>query len=177
VRSPLRCVSQVESKRSVVAEGTLTVDPVADIDFEIEPKRVRRRWSSRHVIQLENRGNTTAVLRPVIVDPQHELSLSVSPSQLQIPASNRDFVLVKARARRPKLLSKPSNRCFCVSFAPAARIAQKGSQGEGDGRDIEFEQVPVLPRTLTSLVILIAVVATVVGAALLMFGGPINRWF
>lgn len=173
----VRCVSQVDSKRSVVAEAVLRVEAVTDIDFEIEPKRVRNRYSSRHVIDIENRGNDTAILRPVIVDAQHDLSLAVSPSQLQIPAGGREVVLVKARTRCPKLISKPSNQSFSVSFAPGAHAAQSASSGERDRRDVDFEQVPVLPRKLTFLVIFLALVAAVAGSALLMFGDQISGWF
>ena len=173
----VRCVSKVDSQQSVVAEAALTVEAVADIDFEIEPNRVRSRWHSRHVIEVKNRGNTTVDLRPVVVDSQHHLSLAVSPPRLQIPASSQDVVLVKARARRPKLVSKPSNRGFCVSFVPAAQEAQPASRGDTDGRDINFDQIPVLPRKLTALMIFIAFVAGLVGAALLIFGAQINQWF
>jgi hypothetical protein len=173
----LRCRSQDDGGRSVVAEAVLTVKAVADIDFEIEPKRVRSRWSSRHVIDIENRGNATADLRPVIVDYEHDLSLAVSPSQLHMPAGSRDLVLVKARARRPKLLSKPSDRSFRVAFVPAGHPAQNGNREDEDARDLNFEQIPVLPRKLTALVIFIAFVATLVGGALLTLGPQINHWF
>ncbi len=76
----VRCASRVDGQRSVAAEAVLVVEAVSDVDFEIEPAQVRRRWSSRHVIEVENRGNAAAEPRPVIVDPQHELSLAVSPS-------------------------------------------------------------------------------------------------
>jgi hypothetical protein len=173
----LRCVSTADSKRPVVAEAVLTVEAVSDIDFEIEPKRVRSRWHTRHVIDIENRGNTTVDLRPVVVDSQHDLSLAVSPPRLQIPPSSRDVVLVKTRARRPKLLAKPSDRGFSVSFVPADHGTQHASRKDAMREDIDFEQIAVLPRKLTALVIFIAFVAGVVGAALLMFGSQINQWF
>jgi hypothetical protein len=173
----VRCVSKADGKRSAVTEAVLTVEAVADIDFEAEPKRVRSRWHSRHLIDIENRGNTTIDLRPVVVDSEHDLSLAVSPPRLQIPAGSRDVVLVNARARRPKLLSKPANRGFCVSLVPAAQGSQPVRRGDTDGRNINFEQIPVLPRKLTALLIFLAVVAGVIGAALLIFGAQINQWF
>jgi hypothetical protein len=173
----VRCVSNADSTRSVVAEGVLTVEEVCDIDFDIEPRRARRRWHSRHLVDIENKGNSIVDLRPVVVDPQYDLSLAVSPSRLQLPAGGRDVVLVKARTRRPKLVSKPSDRGFCVSFAPANQGTQAAGRGDRDERDIHFEQIPVLPRKLTALVIFIAVIAGLAGAALLIFGDQISQWF
>ena len=173
----VRCRSQVDPDCSVVAEGVFTVVAVTDINFEIEPKGVRRRWSSRHVIDIENRGNAPAGLRPVVVDPAHNLSLAVSPSQVQIPAGGREFVLVKARTRSPKLVSKPADRSFRVSFASPAGVSPAGSRADGEGRDMTFEQIPLLPPRLTALVVFIALVAALAGAALLIFGSQISQWF
>jgi hypothetical protein len=173
----VRCRSKVDSSCSVVAEAVLTVEPVADIAFEVEPGRVRRRWSSRHVIDIENKGNDTADLRPVILDPEHDLSLAVIPAQLQLPPGSRDFVLVKARVRRPKLLSKPPDRSFRVSFAAAGQPAPNGSRGDRDRPGVDFVQVPVLPPRIAALVIFIAFVAALAGGALLVFGTQINGWF
>src|SRR5439155_17234075 len=53
----VRCFSQADPKRSVVVEALLTVEPLSDITFDVQPVRVRGRWSSRHVIEVENRGN------------------------------------------------------------------------------------------------------------------------
>jgi hypothetical protein len=77
----VRCFSNVDNQRSTVAKGILTVDPVSDFNFEVEPVQVRARWSSRHVINVENRGNVTAKLEPVVVDPQHDVSFAVSPAR------------------------------------------------------------------------------------------------
>ncbi len=85
--------------------------------------------------------------------------------------------MVKARTRHPKLLSKPSDQSFRVSFVAADRLAQNAGRGEQKRRDIDFEQISVLPRKLTALVIFIAFVAAVVGSALLIFGDQINQWF
>jgi hypothetical protein len=172
----VRCVSQVDSKRSVVAEATITAEAVTDIEFEIEPTLVRRRWSSRHVVDIENRGNAPAFLRPVIVDPHHDRSFAMSPSQLQIPAGGKDTVLVKARARHPRPFSKPSSGTFGVSFGAPAGSADSGRRGEGNRRDIDFVRLPVLPPKLTALVIFIAVLAAVVGGSPLTFGDQINHW-
>ena len=173
----VRCVAKADSELSVVAEAVLIVEAVADIDFEVEPTRVRSRWHSRHLIDIENTGNTTVDLRPVVADPQHDLSLAVSPPRLQIPAGSRDVVLVKTRARRPKLLHKPENRGFCVSFVPAALGPQPPGRDDAERRHINVEQIPILPRKLTALVIFIALVAALTGAALLIFGAQISQWF
>jgi hypothetical protein len=170
------CRSQVDSTRSVVAEAVLSVAPVSDIRFEIRPKEVRSRWSSRHVIDVENRGNTTTELRPVIMDAEHHLSYAVSPSHLCIPASNRDLVVLKARARHPRLLSKPCERSLQVSLVPSGPLSPDSREDE-ERRAIKFEQLPILPRGLTALMIFITLVAAVVGTGLLIFGDQINQWW
>lgn len=173
----VRCIAKADGERSVVAEALLTVEAVADTDFEVEPERVRSRWHTRHVIDIENRGNTAVDLRPVVADPRHDLSVAVSPPRLQIPAGSREVVLVKARARRPKLLSKPENRGFCVSFLPPGHGPQHPSRGDAERRDVNVEQIPILPRKLTALMVFIALVAAMTGAALLIFGTQISQWF
>ena len=173
----VRCYAQADLRRSTVAEGRLTVDPVSDISFDVQPARVRGRWSSRHVIEVENRGNATAELRPVLVNPEQELAFAVSPPVVRMPASSRDLVLFKARTRRPKLLSKPATRSFDVSFAPADAGARAANRGEEVRRQISFEQISVLPRKLTALVIVAAVIGAVAATALLLFAKQVHHLF
>jgi hypothetical protein len=171
----VRCFSPADPRRSTVAEALLTVDPISDISFDVQPDRVRGRWSTRHVIEVENRGNATAELRPVVVSPEHELSFAVSPGVVRMPASSRDRVLFKARTRRPKLLGKPVKRSFEVFFAPAVAGTRALSRGEETRRQISFEQISVLPRKLTALVIVAAVLGAAAVAALVIFAKQINH--
>ncbi len=153
----------------------LTVDPVSDISFDVQPARVRSRWSSRHVIDVENRGNTTAELRPVMVNPEHELSFAVSPNVLRMPASSRESVLFKARTRRPKLLGKPATRSFEVSFAPAVAGSRALTHGGETRRQINFEQISVLPRKLTALVVVAGVIGALAVVALVLFAKQLHH--
>ena len=162
----VRCISQVDAKRSTVAEAVLVVDPVSDINFEIEPIKVRARWSSRHVVEVENRGNAAAEVQPVIVDPNHDLSFAVSPRVLQLAAGGRGLVVFKARVRRPKLVGASSQRSFQVFFASVAEGVRSASRSEGAGREVGFEQISVLPSKLVAFVVIIAVLAGIGGAAL-----------
>jgi hypothetical protein len=171
----VRCYAQADSRRSTVAEGRLTVDPVSDISFDVQPARVRGRWSSRHVIEVENRGNATAELRPVLTNPEHELAFAVSPPVVHMPASSRELVLFKARARRPKLLGKPAMRSFDVFFAPAQAGARPANRGEEVRRHISFEQISVLPRKLTALIVVAAVIGAVVATALVFFAKQLHQ--
>jgi hypothetical protein len=173
----VRCRGQVDPRPSAVAEGRLTVDPVSDISFDVQPARVRGRWSSRHVIEVENRGNATAELRPVLVNPQHELAFAVSPPMVRMPASSRELVLFKARTRRPKLLGKPATRSFEVFLAPAEAGARTASRGEEVRRQISFEQIAVLPRKLTALVVVAAVIGALAATALVFFTKQVHHLF
>ncbi len=164
----VRCASQVDAKRSTVAEAVLIVDAVSDINFEVEPTRVRARWSSRHIIEVENRGNATAELRPVIVDPNHDLAFAVSPRVLHLPPGGRQLVVFKARVRRPKLLGASAARSCQVFFTPAAG-GRAASRGDGAGREVRFEQIAVLPSKLVALVVIIALVGALSGVASAIF--------
>ena len=166
----VRCVSQVDAERSAVAEAVLVVDPVSDINFEIEPMRVRARWSSRHVIEVENRGNAAAELQPVIVDPNHDLSFAVSPRVLHLPVSGRQLVVFKARVRHPKLVGASTTRSFQVFFAPVAAGGRASSRGDGAGREVRFEQISVLPSKLVALVVIIALIGALSGVATAIYG-------
>jgi hypothetical protein len=170
----VRCFSPADGNDSTVVEGLLTVDPTSEIDFEVVPDRVRGRWSSRHVIEVENRGNAAAHLRPLVVDPEHELSFAVSPWELQLPASSSDVVVFKARARRPRLFGKARKRSFQVQLSPASRGARISSRGEGAGREVTFQQISVLPRKLAALVAVLAVIGALVGAAFAFLGSQIH---
>jgi hypothetical protein len=173
----VRCFAQADPKRSVVAEGLLTVEPVSDISFDVQPSRVRGRWSSRHVIEVENHGNAMAELRPVIVNPEHELSFAVSPPVVRMAASSRESVLFKARTRRPKLWAKPKTRSFEVSLAPAVPGTRAPGRGEDTRRQISFEQLGVLPRKLTALVIVAGVIGALAATALVFFAKQIHHLF
>jgi hypothetical protein len=151
------------------------VDPVSDISFEVQPNQVRARWSSRHIIDVENKGNATAELRPVMVNPKHELSFAVSPPVVRMPASTSERVLFKARTRRPSLLGKPAARTFEVFFAPATASTRAPSRGGEDRRQISFEQISVLPRRLTALVVVAAVIGGLAIAALVIFAKQIHH--
>jgi hypothetical protein len=171
----VRCFAQADPRRSVVAEAVLSVEPLSDISFDVQPARVRGRWSSRHVIEVENRGNATTELRPIIVNPEHELSFAVSPAVVRMPASSRESVLFKARARRPKLLAKPVTRSFEVSFAPAVPGTRSPGRGEETRRQISFEQLAVLPRKLTALVIVAAIIGALAATALIFFAKQLHH--
>jgi hypothetical protein len=171
----VRCVSQNDRQRSIVAEGLLTVDPTSNIDFAVIPERVRGRWSSRHVIEVENRGNAEAHLQPVVVDPEHELSFAVSPPSVHLPANSRTAVVFKARLRRPKLYAKPIKRSFQVFVPPASKGDRVAVRGEGEGRSVNFDQLSVLPRKFSVLVVVLAVIGAAVGAALAILGHQIHQ--
>jgi hypothetical protein len=171
----VRCVSQNDRQRSIVAEGLLTVDSTSNIDFAVIPDRVRGRWSSRHVIEVENRGNADAHLQPVVLDPDHELSFAVSPPTVQLPANSRTAVVFKARLRRPKLYAKPIKRSFQVFVSPANKGDRVAVRGEGEGQSVNFDQLSVLPRKLSVLVVVLAVVGGAVGASLAFLGHQIHQ--
>jgi hypothetical protein len=171
----VRCFSQADPTRSTVAEGVLTVDPVSDITFDVQPTVVRARWSSRHVIRVENRGNATAELTPMIVNAERGLSFAMSPQLVRMPASGRESVLFKARTRRPKLLRKPTVRTFDVFFAPVTAGTRGAGASEDTKRQITFEQLSVLPRKLTVVTIIVAVIGALAAVALVILASQLHH--
>jgi hypothetical protein len=170
----VKCVSQVDEDRCVVAEGLMTVDAVSAVTFDVVPARARGRWSGRYVIELENQGNATAELRPVAVDPEHRLSFAVSPRVVSLPAGQQFPVVCKARTRHPTLLGKATPRPFQVSLAPASDRQRMSNGQQSTGRDVSFEQVSVLHRKLTALMMVLAVLGGAAAVALVFFGSQIH---
>jgi uncharacterized membrane protein len=156
----LRCVSQVDDRRAIVAEGHFAVDEVSDISFDVSPSETRARWSARYLVEIENQGNVTQQLRPVIDAPEQDLSFAVSPTDLTVGAGSRALVLVQARARRPRLLAADEKRPFRVSL-----ISPAGRRGESS-KIVGFEQLSVLPGKLVALLVVVALVAALVAVSL-----------
>ncbi len=171
----VRCFSRNDPERSTVVEGVLTVDPVTRLDFDVQPALVRARWSSRHVIDVENNGNAVADLRAVLVSPAWELAFAVSPAVVRVLPNSRESVLFKARTRRPRLLRKSTARVFDVLLAPATTSIQGMSGQEEARRHVGFEQISILPRTLTALAVVAAVTGGLAVAALAIFAKQIHQ--
>jgi hypothetical protein len=94
---------------------------------------------------------------------------------VHLPANSRTAVVFKARLRRPKLYAKPTKRSFQVFVPPAGKGDRVAVRGEGEGQSVNFDQLSVLPRKFSVLVVVLAVIGAAVGAALALLGHQIHQ--
>jgi hypothetical protein len=166
--------SQADTTRSVVTEGALTVDPVRALSLEVLGASGRGRWSGRYVSRVENHGNAVLDVRPVVAEPERRLSFAVNPPSVAVSPGSGALVAVKARPRHPSVLGKPVDHSFQLSVFPASNGNRVSGADPLAQRELTFHQISVLPRLLTFLVVLVALIAggAAVAAAILpsMFG-------
>jgi hypothetical protein len=111
------------------------------------------------------------------VSPARELAFAVSPAVVRVPPNSCESVLFKARTRRPRLLRKSTARAFDVLLAPATTSIQGMTGQEEARRHVSFEQISILPRTLTALAVVAAVTGGLAVAALAIFAKQIHQLF
>jgi hypothetical protein len=151
--------SQADTTRSVVTEGTLTVDPVRAISLEVLGASGRGRWSGRYVSRVENHGNAVLDVRPVVAEPERRLSFAVNPPSVAVSPGSGALVAVKARPRHPSVLGKPVDHSFKLSVFPASNGNRVSGADPLAQRELTFHQISVLPRLLTFLAVLVGLIA------------------
>ena len=164
--------STLDATSSAAAEADLEIGELHSLQAKIIPVTSTGRWRGRHVVQLNNWGNSQAQLQMVARDPDEALGFYVSPSYVDLPPGGQATVRLSARTRRPFLRGSPVRIPFQVIGEPL----DGGSQPPpavpyGDPSrpviDAALNQKPILSRgVLTLLVLLLAGVVALVAFAL-----------
>ena len=179
--------STLDATVSASAEGDLEIGEMHGLQAKIIPVTSSGRWRGRHVIQLDNWGNTPAQLRMVASDPDERLGFYVSPDYLDLPPGGHGVVRLSARAKQPFLRGTPARVPFQVIGEPldgGERPPPATPYGDPSRPviDAALNQKPILSRTVMMLgtLLIIGIVALVAfvltrqseGAALASRGSP-----
>ena len=164
--------STLDATSSAAAEADLEIGELHSLQAKIIPVTSTGRWRGRHVVQLNNWGNSQAQLQMVARDPDDALGFYVSPSYVDLPPGGQATVRLSARTKRPFLRGTPVRIPFQVIGEPLDGGGQPPpAVPYGDPSrpviDAALNQKPILSRgVLTLLVLLVAGVAALVAFAL-----------
>jgi hypothetical protein len=160
----VRATSEVESKYSAVAEGTLQLAGVAGLQMWAANNAASGRWSGRYELHFANQGNAGARIAVAARDPSAALRVSVDQPLIDLRPGGRTSTHVKAKARQPFLRGTPVNRllqvdCRNVPFgalAPEPGIAADPADPDHRTLQLTFQQKPVLSKLTVVLLALAA---------------------
>ncbi len=163
--------STLDATTSAAAEADLEIGELHSLQAKIIPVTSTGRWRGRHVIQLQNWGNSQAQLQMVARDPDDALGFYVSPAYVDLPPGGRATVRLSARTKHPFLRGSPVR----VPFQVVGEPLDGGSQPPpavpyGDPSrpviDAALNQKPILSRgVLTLLTLLLVGIVALVGFA------------
>lgn len=159
-------VTPVESKHQapVVAEAEVAVGAIHALEATLRPPRSRGRWRGRHIIRLHNRGTEKIQLRLSASDDQEALSYGLKPVTVAVPARGTAEAMLRVRPRDPKLVGRPADNDFRVSYRRRVGSGKVAAAALPSGGVIEaevsgsFTQKPVLSPLLLTLLSMVAAV-------------------
>ncbi len=98
----VRAASSEDPLGSVVQEGVLDIAPQPVVTADMSPRtgRARGMRASRHVIAVDNQGNSPAVIELAGCDEADTADVRVRPAELEVPPGSTAFARVRVRARR-----------------------------------------------------------------------------
>ena len=152
--------STLDASSSAAAEADLEIGELHSLQAKIIPVTSTGRWRGRHVVQLNNWGNSQAQLQMIARDPDDALGFYVSPSYVDLPPGGQATVRLSARTKRPFLRGTAVRIPFQVIGEPV----DGGSQPPpavpyGDPSrpviDAALNQKPILSRGLLTLMVLL----------------------
>jgi Fibronectin type III domain len=150
----VRATSEVESRYSAVAEGTLELAGVAGLQMWAANNAASGRWSGRYQLEFANQGNAGARIAVNARDPSAALRVSVEEPLIDLRPGGRTSTKVKAKARYPFLRGSPVNRqvqvdCRNVPFGalpPEPGMAPDPTDPGHRTLQLTFQQKPVLSK-------------------------------
>jgi Fibronectin type III domain len=156
--------STIDPNASAVAEGTIEIGQVFDLQAKIIPVNSSGRWRGRHVMQISNWGNAPAQLQVEAFDQDNEIGFYLNPKSLDLPPGRTATVRVLARARHPSLRAGPVQRPFqAVVEQRAGEAAPPPAAAAGFGdpsRQVVpafLTQKPILSKGLITILALLLV--------------------
>lgn len=164
--------STLDATTSAAAEADLEIGELHSLQAKIIPVTSTGRWRGRHVIQLQNWGNSQAQLQMVARDPDDALGFYLSPAYVDLPPGGQATVRLSARSKRPFLRGSPVRVPFQVIGEPLDGGTQPPpAVPYGDPSrpviDAALNQKAILSRGVVTLLTLLLVgILALVGFAL-----------
>jgi hypothetical protein len=160
--------SMLDAASSAAAEGDLEIGELHSLQAKIIPVTSTGRWRGRHVIQLNNWGNSTAQLQLVAANPDDALGFYLSPTYVDLPPGGQATVRLSARTKHPFLRGTPVRLPFQVIGEPVDGGTQPPpATPYGDPSrpviDAALNQKPILSKGVITLLalLLVGIVAVV----------------
>jgi Fibronectin type III domain len=158
----VRATSEVESRYSAVAEGTLELAGVAGLQMWAANNAASGRWSGRYQLEFANQGNAGARIAINARDPSAAMRVSVEEPLIDLRPGGRTSTKLKAKARYPFLRGSPVNRqlqvdCRNVPFGalpPEPGMAPDPADPGHRTLQLTFQQKPVLTKLTVLLLVL-----------------------
>lgn len=152
---------------TTVPEGQVEVLPYADLSVELTPRTSHARWSARHELAVDNRGNAPADLDVTGEDMDEAVVVGTRPDRMVVAPGEAGFVRIRVRPSRRRWTGTPVTLPFRVV---AARSATQAAAVDG-----VLLQEPVLPRWLGKAVAVAAVVAALLAVGWVALLRPVVR--
>lgn len=143
----VEAVSQEDPRTAAVAQGALDVAPYYDFFGQLVPHMTRGRFATQHELVLHNRGNTAINASLEAADPNKALAFTITPPTLVPEPGRQAGAAVDVRPRKRLWIGTPRVHPFQVSAAASGA----GSVAE----DAQMWQLPIIPRWVLVLVILL----------------------
>ncbi len=156
----VKATSREDPEGSVVEEGVLVVGRFLDTFAEIIPRTSRGRYSGRHEIAADNRGNARLNAAVSATDPDNQLGFEFHPPALAADSNTAVFSRLTVRPRKRFLRGPTRTHQFQVFVRP-----------EGAGPmtlDASMLQEAVIPKWVPK-----AVVGLLAGLAILAVLGRV----
>lgn len=166
---PFRLVvtSNEDRRASAFADGAVNVGPYADVTTALAPQIVEGRRGS-YELAVTNRGNVPATVQVGALDAQQALAFRVEPPTVAVPPGATSAVRVHARPHNGQLSGPPRHYPFRV-------VAQTGADPPRN-LDAQLVYRPLLPPIGKGWLVLLRVLLTLLGAALMILGA-MSEWF
>lgn len=114
----VRAISREDPEGSAVEEGVLAVGRFLDAFAEIIPRTSRGRYSGRHEVAVDNRGNIRMNAAVSAVDPDNQLAFDFRPPSLAADANTALFSRLTVRPRKRFLRGPTRTHQFQVMVRP-----------------------------------------------------------
>jgi hypothetical protein len=113
-RFEVEAISTVNPNVRAQAGGTVEVGPFVELAGEMSPRNAESRRSTRHRVNVANKGNASTRVSVTANDPDEALSFTISPNELQPGPGQQAVATVRAQARRRLRKGAPVRHPFTV---------------------------------------------------------------
>ncbi|HSK96015.1 MAG TPA: hypothetical protein VK891_05300, partial [Euzebyales bacterium] len=147
----VRAVSGVDDYYAAVAEGTVDLGAVHDLDARLVAVTGEHRWVGRYRAEFTNNGTAPITVDLAMLSETEDVGFALAPTQLQLDRGDTDAAFLKVRPSAPFFMGAPRRHTFQMAYERHSEHesgVDPTSQGTLDG---VFEQRPVASRRLLTM--------------------------